>query len=179
MISERSEDQISQLIEGRKLRWSKNPHLYRSYHKSEHPDELPVVSLPNPVEILLNSPSLWLKAGDLEYTPSLLVKSFFIRKDGQEINDRVFSVFIADAKRSVAEKWGVVPLSAGNKQRNQYWDRDFVKALFTYTTLCEKSDWGLENKISYTVRDDIAFEEMENWYLKANIKTIKFINKTK
>ncbi len=171
MINEREESKISQLIKYRESELA-NTQIYHNYSNSEHLVELPVIPLPKPVEILFNSPSLWLKVGDHEYTPSLLVKSFFVRKDGGEIDRHVFSVFIADNKRSIAKKWGVSPHSARNKQRYQYWDRDFVKALFTYTTLCEKSHSGLINKISYTIRENITFEEMEAWYSRANSEVL-------
>jgi len=177
MSSERTEGQVLQLIGQREAERNESTHFHRNYYEGEHLKRLPVVSLPQPVNILINSPSLWLKVENTEYTPSSLVKSFFVRKDGREINEKKISVFYADTKRNIATKWGIISRSTWNKQRHQYWDKDFVKALFTYITLCGKSHLRNVNKILYTVRDDITFEEMETLYLEANTEAADITNK--
>lgn len=149
----------------------------RNYHKGDRLRDLPEVVFPNSVNTLFDSPSLWLKAEGVKFTPSLLVKSFFVRKDGKEIKIKPFSVFIADNKRYIAEKWGIVQKEAWNKQKNQYWREDFVKAIFTHVVYCENSEYITENKIAYKIREDISLEEMEAIFLQANNKVLEIINK--
>lgn len=161
------------MIGKREAEQNESTRLHRNFYKGERKN-LPIIPLPQPVDILFASRSLWLKVGDVEYTPSKLVKSFLVRKNGREIDENNISVFYADTKRRIATKWGITPRSAWNKQRCQYWDKDFVKAIFTYIVLCEKSNLRNVNKISYTVRGDITFEEMENLFFKANDEAVSF-----
>ena len=179
MSKEHVEKQVVQLIEHRNKRVESKDgsHERHYYRKGEHLCRLPNVSLPPTVNILLNSSSLWIETGEYKYTPSLLIKAFFVRKDGKDISEDIFSVFIADKKRCIAQKWGIVPRSAWNKQRHQYWDENFVKALFTHTALCEKSPAKNVNKSAYAIREDITFKKMEEWYLQANNEAVKIKDK--
>jgi hypothetical protein len=160
------------LIQERKAR---NSDGHRNYYPREKASKLPHRLLPKPVQTLFESPSLWIINSEdgLEYTSSALVKAFFVRKNGQKIDENGFSVFIADSKRYIAERWGITPKSAWNKQRNQYWDKKFVKAMFTRIVCCEKSSRRNVNKIAYEIREDITTEEMESIFLDANTKAIK------
>jgi hypothetical protein len=171
--------QVSQLIFRRihNLDPKVAPTINESYFISEDAEEMPKVAFPKSVQILLNSRQLWLAVEDHCYTPSDLVKSFFVRKDGKHKDPDLFSVFIADRKRYIAENWGIKPNKAWNKQRHQYWDKDFVVALFTYIVDCEESDWKNKNKLEWKIRKDFKLKEMVEEFKQINTRTIQIINK--
>lgn len=179
MSHEHIEKQVTQLIYRRihNLDPKVAKTINESYFIGNRVEKVPKVKFPDTVNILLNSRQLWLKVEDREYTPSDLVKSFFVRKDGKEKDNDLFSVFIADRKRYVAENWGIKPHKAWNKQKHQYWDKEFVKALFTYIVVCEESDWKNKNKLEWKIRDDMTLKDMELEFAQINKKTVDIINK--
>lgn len=179
MSHEQIDMQVSNLIYRRchKLDLTVAETINESYRIGDNIDKMPKVRFPESVNTLLHSKQLWLKVEDNEYTPSDLVKSFIVRKDGGKKDRDLFSVFIADRKRYIAENWGIKPLSSWNKQRYQYWDKEFVKAFFTYMVDCEKSDWKNKNKIEWKIRGDLTLKEMEKSFKQINLVTIRIINK--
>ena len=167
-----STDRVIMVIEGRKEKLKrKRLDDHESYPKNGKYGNLPDIPLPEPVGQLFNSPSLWLKIGEDKYTPRSLVQSFLVKKDKYIKSD--FSNFVAGCKSRVAKKWGIELLAVDNKQKNQYWDQNFVKALFTYVYLCDISPHETVSRCSYTIRKDIDFEEMHRTFTKANDNIVR------
>lgn len=179
MSHEFVERQISQLIYRRshKLDLKIASTINESYRLADNIELPPKVLFPGSVNTFLNSKQLWLEVENVEYTPSELVKSFIVRKDGSKKDSDLFSVFIADRKRYIAEKWGIKPLSSWNKQKYQYWDKGFVTAVFTYMVVCEESDWKNKNKIEWKINDKLTLGEMQKKFKESNIKTAEVIGK--
>ena len=175
MSQERVQKRIEELITKRikELDGGVDNNAHKNFQKGERLFKIPEIPLPRPVDILFQSPPLWLEVEGQKYTPGTLVKAFFINKKGRNANEEDTSVFISNCKLRIANVWGVVPLSTWHKQRNQYWDQYFVKALFTYVYLCDISPYKNVNRFSYTIRDDISIKEMKRLFMEANDKTVR------
>jgi hypothetical protein len=128
------------------------------------PRKLPKVNYPPSINLLLSSPNLWIDVDGEQYIPKALVTSLLVRKDGEGKTKDAFSVFLAMQKDYIMKHWNIVAKSTSNKQKNQFWDRLYVEALFTNILLHEKANRRNINKIAYEIVQDIDVEELNRRY---------------
>lgn len=119
----------------------------------------PNVSLPETYNTILCTPELWYNVNGLLVTPSTVVKSVLVRRDGLDKERRLFSVFIADQKEQLVKN-KLKLLSASNKERFQFWDKYFVNGLLINILYQNQHRLRVVNKIAYRLDENVKIENL-------------------
>lgn len=136
-------------------------------------EKLPIVKLPKAPRLLLDSPKLWIDVDKTSFIPRAVVEEILIRKNGNEKNQDSFTVFIAMQEKEIQRRWGIKPISVFSKQRHQYWDSEFIKALFIHISLQTSSNDPLVNKTAYTFTKVFDAEKLADVFNQSSIKAAK------
>ncbi len=113
-----------------------------------------------PLAILFGTPNLWISVGNERFLPEAVIGKMLVRKDGEAIDPHRFSVFIADRKETLFDRYGAVPLSAWSKQKFQYWDESFFKLFFASIQTANHSPELLFNHIAYKINNDVSVADL-------------------
>lgn len=138
---------------------------------------LPVVDLPPVAQSLLDSPSLWINVHGIDFVPRPVVEELIIRRNGNEKKQNSFTVYIADQRDAIKKMWNIIPVSVWGKQKGQYWDKNFVTALFTNIKLHLNISNPLINKIAYTFSDEFDIQKLKKIFYMSNIEAEKVLLK--
>lgn len=127
---------------------------------------------------LFEADELWIKVKGVRFVPDAVVKSLIVRVDSKQLTRNDLSSFVGSQKEKLLTKFGVWPLSAWNRQKEQYWDEPFSKIFFASiqeANLHPSVHWNHTAYTAFTIRETVNIDELREIDNKAQAFLLKVV----